>query len=323
MLNKKFYYTALLCGSTLNANAYFTDLSNNELAPNNTRYEALKDAIFAKPYESLPYYKVTKALFGKASKHAKSYLTSDAERTLSSTTDLLGPERGQKLLQANGICFAGEWLIDQTSEFSGLYQFGSRVRVIARASASFSGTRQHERRALGLAVKLLPDDLENSPSLNIFTLHTVGGVKTKYLFDLTLDNEPPLGRIPRFRDISTALKLRSTLLKADKEAGSKKPSVTFRTVAPLASYNEMNPEAPRWIRFSPASSTRVDRKDFRDELRVENYPNKELVYYIEVGNEATFKKSNATWQRIGKLVFTDSITSKACDTQLHFAHPKN
>ena len=316
------------------------------------RYHQLKAYIFAKPYEQLPYYKVTKSLFNSKTDSSKSYLLSDAQRTLRETHDLLGPERGQKLLQANGICFAATWQIDQASEYSGLFRQGSHTPAIVRISTSFSGTKQKERRALGMAVKLLPNDLGAEPSLNVFALHTVGGLKTKFLLDVSMDNEPSLGRIPRLSDISTALKLKSVLLKADKEAGSEEPSITFRTIQPLAAYQgntvaqadgslnipadgslnssaskTSNPTAatlsPKWIRFTPATQARVDKQDFRDEFRVENYPNGELVYQIDVASGNAKKKSKAQWEAIGKLVLTESVTSNACDTQLHFAHPKN
>lgn len=315
MLDKKTAYAAIISLAI-----FYSTVS---AAQSQNRYQSLKDVIFATPYDSLPYYKVSKALFKSKQKGAESRLLKDARRTLSSSDDLLGKDRGQKLLQANGICFAGEWVIDQDSNFTGLYRKTTRVPVIARASASFSGTKQNERRALGLAVKLLPDDLGASASLNVFALHSVGGVKTKYLLDLSLDNEPPLGRIPRFQDISTALKLKSELLKADKEAGSETPSVTFRTVAPLAEYKEQNTTAPQWLRFSAANDIRIDKQDFRDELRVEHYPNGQLIYKIEVADQIKQKKSKAQWQTIGQLVLNESVTSKACDTQLHFAHSKN
>lgn len=327
-----FSYLVMLAASSESPIVFAESLSkttrpasaSNELTiETSPRYQALRDAVFRDEYEALPYYKVSKALFKKEGKESSNQLLNDARRTLSDNRDLLGSERGQKLLQANGICFSGEWHIDRESEFSGLFKVGSRTPVIARASVSFSGTKQNERRALGLAVKLLPSDLGSSASLNVFTLHSVGGVKTKYLLDLALDNEPPLGRIPRFRDIPTALKLKSELLKADKEVGSVQPSITFRSIESLAAYKEVTPTAPRWIRFSSANSARSDKQDFRDELRVENYPSNELVYQIEVASNPEKNKSKANWVAIGQLIFKESITSKVCDTQLHFAHPKN
>jgi len=293
----------------------------------NARYEELVRVLFDQPYTDLPRYKVTKSLFRGKGKNAENYLLNDAKRTLKSKADLLPADRGQKLLQANGICFSGEWIIDQESEFSGLFSKGARSPAIARASVSFSGTQKNERRALGLAVKLLPEDLGDKPSINMVTLHSAGGLKTPHLYELSLDNEPPLGRIPRLRDISTALKLKSIFLDADKQAGSLEPSATYRSVASVAAYQqdalEQTNIAPKWLRFSPASSSRVDRNDFRDELRVENYPNQQLKYTIEVASGEVSSKSKAQWQDIGELVFKASVTSKACDTRLHFAHPKN
>ena len=324
MLDKRTGLIAVIPALLFNLGQSFARNSDAETsAAENTRHRALKDTIFAKPYDQLPYFKVTKTKFRDKSKPSENLLLNDARRTLTDASDLLDEGRGQKLLQANGICFSGEWIIDQASEFSGLFKQSSRVPIIARASTSFSGTRQNERRALGLAVKLLPHDLGNSPSLNIFTLHTVGGVKTKHILDLSLDNEPPLGRIPRLQDIPTALRLKSDLLKADKEAGSTQPSVTFRTVGPLAAYGETKVNAPRWIRFSAAQDARIDKPDFRDELRVENYLNNQLIYRIEVGDHAEASKSKARWKTIGQLVLNQSVTSKVCDTRLHFPHPKN
>jgi len=296
----------------------------------NNRFEQLRTAIFAEPYLQLPRYKVTRKLFKNTQKDQPSKLFNDAKRTLVDKSDLLEAGRGQKLLQANGICFTGDWIIDQKSTFSGLFKQDTRVPIISRISVSFSGTLQKERRALGIAVKLLPHDLGNQPSMNVFALHSVGGVQTKNVLNLAMDNEPPLGRVPRLADIPTALKLKSDLLKADKEVGSKKPSVTYRTVAPLAEYQTAEYQAsevvaPRWVRFSPLTAHRADQNDFRDELRVENYPDKQIVYAIEVAEPLNQKnrKRDASWQTIGQLVLSESVTSDACDTRLHFTHPKN
>ncbi len=300
------------------------------LAAESERYQLLKQRVFAEAYAELPRYEVTRRSFEGSSGGGTAGLAEDAKRTLSSHDDLLGPERGPKLLQANGICFAGYWEISEQSGYTGVFELGRRVPVIARASTIFSGTRQSERRSFGMAVKLLPDDLGDAPSLSVFSSHSAGGVTQPYMLDLSMDNEPPLGRIPSWRDIRTALKLKSILLKADGQAGSDKPSITYRGVAALGQYNvQGSGRSPHWIRFSPGTQERIDREDFRDELRVENYRGNQLVYNIDVGDQADVldkakkKKSSALWQTIGKLVFTESITSRVCDTQLHFPHPKN
>ena len=320
MLNKYFLKTTLLAVTALT----FLHTSVLLAASLSPRYIELKEAVFAQPYTELPRYKVTTKLFNFKSDKQQHSLLDDARRTLLTTKDFLGPERGQKLLQANGICFAGTWHIDTSNQFSGVFKEGSRVPIIARASTTFSGTLQDERRSLGMAVKLIPQDLGDAPTLNVFSLHSAGGVTKQYMLDLSMDKEPPLGRIQRLRDIRTALKLKNTLLKADREAGSVDPSATYRSVAALAEHGESSSVlSPRWLRFSPATEYRVDKDDFRDELRVENYPTEKIIYNIEAGHHTSHDKSSATWQRIGQLVFNQSITSRACDTQLHFAHPTN
>jgi len=69
---------------------------------------------------------------------------------------------------------------------------------------------------------------------------------------------------------------------------------------------------------------RVDQNDFRDELNTKNYANNLIRYRIEVAgdnNDASQKKKNAQWLDIGVLELTQSITSPACDLNLHFQHP--
>jgi len=140
-----------------------------------------------------------------------------------------------------------------------------------------------------------------------------------------MDNQPPLGRLPNFRDISTALRLRSDLEKVDKEKGAKKPSVSYRPVNDFAKYNQDkdNVIAPKWLKLKPLTETRIDEDDFRNEFNVASYPNNNIRYAIEVAADTdNGKKANAQWQKIGELILNKSVTSKACDTQLHFTHPK-
>ena len=53
---------------------------------------------------------------------------------------------------------------------------------------------------------------------------------------------------------------------------------------------------------------------------LDNYTEQEIIYRIQVATKAA-KKSQAVWQTIGKLTFSESIVSPACDQQLHFQHP--
>ncbi len=295
----------------------------------NKRFDELKSAVFALPYQARPTYKVSKKTFGKPGKSEQNQLRKAALRTLRSSQDLIDFPGGQKLLQANGICFSGDWIIDKPSQFTGLFQQGSASPIIARASVALSGVKQKNKRAFGLAIKLLPNDLGQQASLNIFTANSLGGVVNKHVLDLKLDNNPPLGRIPNLTDISTALRLRKDLESADrhviKETNSRgKADVTYRSITHIAAYQPAESEAviaPKWIRFRPANPERVDKDDFRDELDTSLYQDQKIVYQIDVAADHGSRKSSAKWQTIGKLELTDSVTSKACDAKLHFQHP--
>jgi len=288
------------------------------------RFEHIKNTLFAAPYNELPNYKVSRKLFGPSNKTDDNKLLQAARRTFDDTSDLITLPTSQKLLNANGICFTGEWQITEQNPFTGLYQQGSVSPAIVRASVALSGTQQKHKRSFGMAIKLLPHDLGDAPSLNAFVLHSMGGVKTKHVLDLSMDNQPPLGRLPSWRDLSTALRLRSDLEKADKEKGAKKPTVSYRPVSQFAEYKQTKEQsiAPKWLKLSPLTETRLDENDFRNELNVLSYPNKQIRYAIEVAkNSDNGKKSKAKWKKIGELILKKSVTSPACDTQLHFQHP--
>lgn len=300
-------------------------LANGE--NHNNRYETLRTAIFATPYNELPTYNVSRKLFGKSGDSEDNKLREAANRTFTDERDLIEFPEGQKLLQANGICFSGEWKISPDSPFSGLFAADTRSPVIARTSVFFNGTRQKNKRAVGIAIKLLPDDLEDRASINAFVMHSMGGVITKHTLDLSLDNEPPLGNLPRWKDLSTALRIRRDFERADKANSDEKAQINFRPITHLARYKSKVDDSSndagklKWMRLTPFSTQRIDADDFRHELEVTRYSDNQLVYQIDVAVDHGGKKKTATWQTIGELRFTESVVSTACDQQLHFQHP--
>jgi len=298
-------------------------------AEQNRRFDELKMAIFAEPYAERPTYKVQRGPFGRAGDKASNHLRAAARRTFNNTDDLFQFENDRKLLQANGVCFAGEWVIDQPSDFSGLFVQGATSPVIVRASVALGGVLRKDKRAFGMAVKLLPSTLGDKPSLNLFVLNSMGGVVTEHVLSLAMDNQPPLGNIPRWSDIRTALRMRKDLEAADREqiaadglAKHIKPQVAFRPVSHVAAYRTEKVTAPKWIRFTAATHTRVAQDDFRDELALSHYPEQKIVYHLEVAGDHGGKKASAKWQRIGRLILHESVTSKVCDARLHFQHPR-
>ncbi len=289
-------------------------------------YDSIKQAVFQNPYAELSYYKVEKSLFGMSGRGEDNNLLQAAKRTLNNNEDLLEFPHGQKLLQANGICFAGVWIIDTESPYSGQFSNPTRALIIARASVTLSGTRQADKRAFGLALKLFATQDANAtvPTLNAFVMHSMGGTRTKHVLDLAVDNEPALGSLPSFSHLGAAYRLLRDLETADKLISKTKPDVNYRPVTHWAADAARGSvAAPRWLRLrAPAELPRVDKADFRDELRVQHYPQKKLIWLIEVADDKNGKKSNAEWLTIGRLEFTESITSPACDQRLHFAHPR-
>ena len=155
----------------------------------------------------------------------------------------------------------------------------------------------------------------------------MGGTITKHVLNLSMDNEPPLGRLPRFRDLRTALRLRNDLEQADSEFSSGKPDASFRPVSSFALYkqNVETVHSPKWLRLTPITKERINKNDFRDELHVKNYTNNRIEYRIEVAGDNSSlndNKKNIQWLDIGIVYLTESVTSSVCDLNLHFQHPR-
>lgn len=316
----------------------FTSLFYSAAATSDTRnhldsyYEQVKKEVFKDPYPFLPQYEVSRDLFDK---NNENLLLKHATRTLSSNADFIELESKQKLLQANGICFAGTWRIAKDSPYSGLYASNTNIPVIARASVSLSGTKQNDKRAFGMAIKLFPGALEDGVSTqNIFVMHSLGGTKTKHILSLSMTNEPELGELPPFSQLLTAYRLESDLEQADKTFSKEKANARFRPVSQLGKVEVNTTEkrsqkiasnafhAPHWLKIAPSSDTVfVDRDDFREELNVSLYPNNEITWDIFAAEKNKNGVASALWQPIGTLTVSESVVSLTCDTRLHFTHP--
>jgi len=292
-----------------------------------SRYQDIYATVFQKPYTELPHYRINKRHFGPGGNHLNNRVLNAGLRTLRSRADLMDFPGGQKLFQANGICFAGQWRIDTDSPYSGLFAKGAQARVIARASVSLNGTEQKHKRAFGMALKFFrgADPQLAVATDNVFVMHSLGGVRTRHLLDLALDNEPPLGSLPPFGQWLTARRLQKDFQRADTATSGLPANVGYRPVSSLAQVvgKKGDEHAPRWLRLTAADSLRMNQKDFRDELSLEHYPGQVLRWTISVAAAtAANDKQQASWENIGTLSFSESIASKACDQRLHFAHPR-
>ena len=256
-------------------------------------YSKIKATLFSQPYSQLPYYKVDAKRFGPSKPEQDNLLYQAARRTLESSQDWLIKAPGPKLFNANGICFAGSWSIDQHSSYTGLFSNGTDVKLLARASVVLSGTLKKHKRAFGLSLKLFPPNAEHT--YNIVTANSLSGKKTAHTLNLPLDNEPELTGLPPITQIGKLLRINKDLLAADKHQGASKERVNYRSVSHFAEYtsshsapkaeenNKGNDEAdkhgkkkavvntPTWVRLSAKTIDRIDKDDFRDELNILHY----------------------------------------------------
>lgn len=278
-------------------------------------YAALRELLASDPYAEIPVYPVTRDLFGQAGESPDNALREAARRTLSSRADWVEfPQH--KLLQANGICFAGVWSVDTDSPYSGLLAPGAVHPAIVRLSVMLGGTRRRDRRALGMAIKLF-DQAGAGALADVFVMEAMGGRRRDHVLDVSMDNEPDLGTLPPLRDLATARRLRADLLAADREVSGSAAQLNFRPVSQLTE----DGLSPRWLRAKPARNTpRVEADDFRDELRLENYLEATLTFQLEVADAHSSGKRAASWRRIGSLRLDEYFLSAACDTRLHFHH---
>ena len=293
-----------------------------------SRFREIHALIFGEPYKTRPDYRVDVDLFGPAGGGSDNALRAAARRTLTQADDLFDFPHGQKLLQANGICFTGEWIIQPESPYTGLFAASTQVKSIVRGSVLFSHSTRDRRRTFGFAIKLFPaqDPDEPVPTINLFVMEAFGGARRAHIVDAVLDNDPDLGRLPSFSTLREVLRLRKDLKIADEESSGGRSDLTFRPITHAAGFGltpGASAHAPHWMRLRIAADTpRVDADDFRDELSVDRYPNGAILYQLEVADRGNGKKTKARWQALGHLRLYESVTSHACDARLHFTHPR-
>lgn len=223
-----------------------------------------------------------------------------------------------KLLHSNGVCFQGKWIIDEASDYSGLFAEGTQVPLIARASVTLSGTKRDQKRGFAFALKLFPTDQRDAfvETQNVFLIDVLAGRLADSFAEASMSNEPELGFSFDLPLITHVVK---TFGLADINPG-------FRPVDHLsrvdAKGNKIeNSHGPRWIQIQPeVTQSSILRDDFRDEL-LDATKRRKLTYSILLSDESS-DKSSAHWQRVGKIELSKSVVSYGCDRRLHFAHPR-
>lgn len=247
-------------------------------------------------------------------------------------------ERTTKLIRPNGICLAGEWLITENTPYSGFFKQGSRGLIIARASVGFDETEVGQYRSFGLAGKVFPttNPDEKIQTGSFFLIDDNAGTLSKHFTRVDLLSHAKLSishiAYQLWEDLSPRFyKLLSTIKDAQKKADS---HYQVRQLYPISRMNEPFPDrvvTPALMKVTGSRKfTEVSRLDFREELRVTNYPNwsakgeNEPSHFLEFDiYVAPVDSKKPTWtpKPIGHLKFTEDVVSDNCDERLRFTHP--
>jgi hypothetical protein len=266
-------------------------------------YREVKEAAWSGPYAELPCHQ------GLTPRKFFQFLN-DSARNMHDRRDIR--QKYDKLIHSHGICFAGLWKIDQDSPYTGYFAKGSTGLLIARASVAGPITVQGFPRSIGIAGKVFPtlDPDQRVWPGNFVTVSNLSGSRAKHITDIDMSNAPTVGWSPIANVINR---------------------VIFRMMDTRPGYRQLFPISTLGLKPGDEIVTpdllmlkvdeampKVDAKDFRDELRLSNYPDHTLVYTINVKN---FDEEN--WTRLGVLEFTEDVISEGSDKRLHFWIPRD
>ena len=279
-------------------------LENNQTITKKLSFQDVWNVVKKDPYTTLPQNKVS---YFKLSSDGKDVILENSKRTLSEQADIIAPF--EKLAHPNGVCLKGVWEIYHDSPYSGYFKKGSQAFIIVRASSAMSNTHRGETRAFGLAGKLFPARRDEHTA-NFFLIDDLGGTDAAHFTDVALTNEPMVTTtFEVLKHIAYGVKVAKTFAKADKNPGIRQ----VYEISYLGEKKNADVITPKWMKVQAQKGQTVDKKDFRDELSLED--GKKLIFDIAVASEKD------VWQTIGTITFDASVASAACDQQLHFHHP--
>lgn len=266
-------------------------------------FDEVKSVTFSGPYNQLPEHR------GLGVGSFLQFLN-DSSRNLFDRRDIR--PYFDKLIHANGICYTGEWRIDTPSPYTGYFAEGSRGLLIARLSVAGPNTTRGSRRAFGIAGKVFPtlDPHEKCKPGNFVTVSGLSGTKAKHVTTIEPTNMPPVGPDPAANLINRVI-----FRFMDTRPG-------YRQLFPISTLGmprDARIVTPDLILFRVAEGTpRIDAADFRDELRLHNYPDHKLTYQILVRNF-----DDKDWMRLGVMEFTEDAISEGGDKRIHFWIPRD
>ncbi len=278
-----------------------------------TSFQNVWNVITSDKLDKLPQNKTS---FSKLFDSDENIILKDAKRTLNNHADIFEPF--DKLAHPNGICFKGIWQIDTQNIYSGYFRNNSKALIIARASTAMSNTARDDKRAFGFAGKIFPtlnkDEVINKHSANFFLIDDLGGTDAKHYTDVELTNEPAVSfTFTILKNLLYAIKVAFAFDDADENSGIRQ----LYEISQLGEENNNKIITPKWMKIEAQSTNKIDKSDFRDELKIVN---DNLIFNISVANKEIDKNKN--WNNIGKIILDTSVVSNSCDHRLHFHHPK-
>jgi hypothetical protein len=266
-------------------------------------FREVKSITFSGPYAELPHY---------PGLGATTFLQffNDSARNLADKRDIR--PYFDKLIHANGISFTGVWRITEPTRYTGYFARGSEGLLIARMSVAGPDTTRGNLRAIGLAGKVYPTmdpDQKVMPG-NFVTVSGLSGTRTKHVLDIDMTNMPDVGPAPAANLINRVI-----FRMMDSRPG-------WRQLFPISTLGLVRGEpvaTPDLMLLRVVEGTpRIHADDFRDELRLSNYPDHRLAFAICVRDF-----HEPSWSRIGELVFTEDAISVGGDKRIHFWIPRD
>jgi hypothetical protein len=273
------------------------------VAYDGSTFNSVKSVAFSGPYDTLPKHR------GLGPKTFLRFLN-DSARNLIDRRDVL--PRFDKLIHANGISFTGVWRIDADSPYTGYFAKGSEGLVLARGSVAGPQIQAGDRRSYGIAAKVFPtmDPDEKVEPGNFVTVSKLSGDRIANITDYAPTNAPTIGLDPAANFINRVL-----FRLMDTRPGWRQ----LYPVSTLGVAEDAEVRTPDLLKLEVADGTpRVFASDFRDELRLERYPGRKLVYTINVK-----AWDDAEWSRIGSIEFDDYAIAEGGDKRIHFWIPRD
>jgi hypothetical protein len=315
-------------------------LEGEDLAFAGSRYAAVREAMFANPYQKVwgaagePPFPRFPSTLGSVMKG----LLSAAKRTVASNADLRwGPDRNgyRRLVHPNGIGLTGVWEITEETQYSGYFRKGSRGLVIGRYSTCCTETRRGNTRSLALVGRVYPtlDPQHPSPlpTACFITQQDIGGDDSRTINEAFLRNAPNTTISRRGAGVPILLATAVALTIADKPATQRQ----VYQIAELGKPADQPTRSPEYFQLTVDPAQPVidgDALDFRDEIMAQIYdkgdpaPKRKLIFRIETsdtGQSHFFGQRTeiTNWRQIGTITFTEAVASLNTDRVVHFNHP--